>query len=117
MRITDAILTIVVLMFGWSVMRAHRDPAFNFSMFDLIMENGRVSKVAVAFMASLAVTSWIVLRMTVDGKMDAGIFGAYGAMWVVPIVAKMLSPVPPPATTTTITATSIMATETTPTAK
>ena len=91
MKVTDAILATGILVVIWSIYRAQRDKNFQFDLFDLIMENGRVSKVAVAFMITLAVTSWIVLRMTIDGKMNELIFGAYGAMWVAPIIAKLFS--------------------------
>ena len=92
MKVTDAILATGILVVIWSFYRAQRNPNFAFDLFDLIMENGRVSKVAVAFMITLAVTSWIVLRMTIDGKMTELIFGAYGAMWVAPLCAKLFAP-------------------------
>ena len=91
MRVTDGILIIGILIFAWAFYRAQHNPNFDFDLFDLIMENGRVSKVAVAFMVTLAVTSWILLRLTLDGKLTEAYFGAYGAFWIAPIIARLFS--------------------------
>ena len=89
MRYTDGVVLVGILLIGWSFYRAHRNPGFEFSLFDLIMENERVSKRAFAFMVALCITSWIVIRLTLDGKMSDGYFIAYGGMWVAPIVAGL----------------------------
>ena len=62
-----------------------------FDLFDLITENGRVSKLAFAFMLTLGVTSWIMIRLTLDGKMTEGYLGGYGALWIAPIIAKLFN--------------------------
>ena len=99
MRATDAALLIVALCIAWSFYRAHKmdKGAFaNFNLLDLILEHGRVSRLACVFMGSFMVSSWIMVRMTIDGKMNELIFAGYGAMWVSPIVAKLFSPAPLP---------------------
>lgn len=73
-----------------SFWRAHRDPRFHFNAFDLIMENGRVSKIAVAFMGVLMVTTWIMVDLQVNGKLTEGYFTIYGTMWVSPLIAKVV---------------------------
>lgn len=108
MRATDASLLIVVLVIAWSMYRAHRsgDAGFaNFNLIDIIVENGRVSKLACVFIGSFAVSSWVVIRLTLDGKMTELLFAAYGAMWVTPITAKLFSPAPPSSTSTQTTST------------
>lgn len=102
MRATDGGLLILAMMVAWSFYRAHRNPQFTFNVFDLIMENGRVSRIACAFMATLLVTSWVIVRLTVEGKLTEGLFTAYVAAWVMPIIAKMFGqPMPVPSTTVT----------------
>lgn len=91
MRATDGALLIVSAVIVWSFYRAHRNPDFTFNAFDLLMEGGRVSRIACAFMATLVVTSWVIVRLTVEGKLTEGIFAAYVAAWVAPIVAKLFS--------------------------
>ncbi len=94
MRATDAALLIISLVVAWSIYRAHRNPAYDFSFFDLVMENGKLSRLACVFVGSFGVSSWIVIRATMDGKMTELLFAAYGAMWVAPITAKLFAPAP-----------------------
>ena len=99
MRAADASLLIVALVVGWSLYRAHRNPEYSFNLFDLVMDNGRLSRLACVFMGSFVVTSWVVIRVAFDGKMTETLFAAYGAMWVAPIIAKLFAgqsiPTPP----------------------
>lgn len=83
-------LAVMVIGIGLSFWRAQRDPSFNFDAFDLIMEGGRVSKIAVAFMLVLAVTTWVIIDMQIKGTLTEGMFGLYGGMWVLPLVAKVV---------------------------
>ena len=90
MNISDAVLAIFMLLVTWSFYLAQKDPNNVFNLFDLVMENGRLSRIACAFMVTLVATTWIVIRLTFDGKMTEGYFIGYGGMWVAPIIAKML---------------------------
>jgi len=114
LRATDAALLIVALVIAWSLYRAHKgnDAYFaNFNLVDLLLENGRVSKLACVFMGSFAVSSWIMVRMTFDGKMTEGLFMAYGGVWVAPVIAKLFTP---PTQTATATSTTSVSTTVTP---
>lgn len=73
-----------------SMWRAHRDALVEFNAFDLLMENGRVSKIAVAYMLVLGVTTWTIVLLTIRDKLTEGYFLAYGGMWVGPLVAKVV---------------------------
>ena len=103
MRATDGALLIIALVIAWSVYRAHRNQENTFDVFDLLMENGRLSRIACAFMVTLIATTWIMVRLTFDGKMTEGYFIGYGGMWVAPIIAKMFGTPATPSTTTTTT--------------
>ncbi len=94
MRATDASLLIITLVVAWSLYRAHRNPAYEFNFFDLLMENGKLSRIACVFIGSFAVSSWIMIRTTMDGKMTEGLFTAFGVIWVAPICAKLFAPAP-----------------------
>ena len=93
MRAIDGALMIVSLAIAWSLYRANRDEN-NFNLMDILMEGGRVSRLACVFMGSFVVSSWIMVRMTSEGKMTEGLFMAYGTVWVAPIIAKLFSPAP-----------------------
>lgn len=84
------ILALGAALIALSIWRAHRASGVIFNAFDLIMENGKVSKIALAFMLVLAVTTWIVVDLTIKGKLTEGIFTMYGTFWVVPLVAKVV---------------------------
>ena len=69
------------------------------NVFDIIMENGKVSKLACIAMGAFFVLCWIMIRLTLDGKMTEGYVGMFGGLCFTPIVAKLFSPAPlnPPA--------------------
>ena len=92
-RLYDAAFAIVMMLLVWSFYRAQRDPANNFNLFDLIMENGRVSRIGFAFLVALLVTSWVLIRMAQNEQRSLDVvFAAYLTAWVAPIVAKLFSP-------------------------
>lgn len=95
MNITDIYMYIVLASFAAlvaiSLWRLQRRPGNDFDMLDLLMENGRVSRLACAFALALAVTSWIMIKLTVDSKMTEGYLGIYGSMWVAPILTRMFA--------------------------
>lgn len=100
-----AILTILV-----SFWRAQKHPELAFDAFDLIMENGRVSKIAIAFMIVLIVTTWVIVDLQLKGNLTEGYFVAYGGMWVAPLVAKVVfnkTEIPSNTTITSMTETKI----------
>lgn len=77
----------LVLISCW---HAHRSALEQFNAFDLIMENGKVSKIALAFMVAFGVTTWAFAYLTLQDKMTEGMFLAYGGMWVAPLVVKVV---------------------------
>lgn len=95
MKTTDivlyALLAMIVSGISVSFWRYQKDPANRFNFLDLLMENGRLSRIALAFDAVLVVTSWIVLKLVVDGKMTEGYLAIYGGFWIAPVLAKMFA--------------------------
>lgn len=100
MQIILALAAVLVVLSFW---RAHHKKDVDFNVFDLIMENGRVSKIALAFMIVLAVTTWVVVDLQIKGHLTEGYFTTYGAMWVIPLVAKVVFNKSEMPTVTTIT--------------
>lgn len=87
-----------------SIWNAQRNK-IHFDLFDLVMENGKVSKTAVAFMLVLAVTTWVVVVLVYKDKMTEGYLGLYGAMWVTPLVARVVFSKPDAPSVSTFTTT------------
>ncbi|MES2349138.1 MAG: hypothetical protein V4641_16375 [Pseudomonadota bacterium] len=98
----STVLGVVIL---W---RRQRDAMVAFNLFDLIMEGGKVSKIAFSYMVVLAVTTWIVIYLTIRDKMTEGIFLAYGGLWVTPLVARMVSNKSDPPTNTSTTTSTVV---------
>lgn len=109
--IMPAVLAILVLGVIWSIYRLHRDPKVNFNLLDLLIENGRVSKIACIVMGAFAVTTWGFVLDCLNRKgLDAVILAAYGGLWVSPLLLKLYNagqadPAPVTVTTTTAAAT------------
>lgn len=90
----DWMLTILAVAAGFVIIsfwRAHKKPGFDFNVFDLIMENGKVSKFALVFMITFAVSTWLVVVRELKGTLTEGFFGIYCGIWITPIVTKLLA--------------------------
>lgn len=87
------ILVAVLLIILLTLYRFHSGPR-SFDLTDLLMENGRVSKIAVAFMLTLVVTTWMMAYMTLNKMMTEGFLIAYMSAWVAPIVARIVKGTP-----------------------
>ena len=96
MKPVDGALLIISLVVAWSLYRAHMVQDNQFNLLDLLMENGRVSKLACVFLGSFGVTSWVMVRLTLDNHMSEAYLAAYGALWIVPITAKLFAAPPQP---------------------
>lgn len=88
-HLPDAVAVIVILTVLVSFWRLHRDPDSTFNVFDLVMEGGRLSRIACVFIAAFFVASWIMVRLTLDGKMTDAYLLWYGGAFVAPVVAKL----------------------------
>ncbi|MBV8061445.1 MAG: hypothetical protein JO253_08000 [Alphaproteobacteria bacterium] len=74
----------------YSLWRAHVSAQIQFNALDLLMENGRVSRIAVAFMLVLLVSTWVIINLTVRDKITEGYYLAYMGAWVTPLVTKVV---------------------------
>lgn len=85
-----AVLGAAAALVMFTMWRAHRNTMSQFNAFDLIMENGRVSKIAFSYMLVLGVSTWVIVLMSWRDKLTDGMFGLYLAAWVAPLVAKLV---------------------------
>lgn len=101
MTILEGLAWIVGLLIVWSIYRAQRSEEFHeFNLFDLVMENGRLSKIAVITIGSWLAMTYAFLGMYWQGKMTEAVLLAYGGLCFGPMVAKMFAAPAPPSTTT-----------------
>lgn len=93
MSVSGALGLVFILLVAWSLYRAHRDPALqHFNIFDLLMENGRVSRLAFVFMGSWAAMTWTFLKLAVEGRLTEGYFTAFAVSCYAPLVVRMFAP-------------------------
>ena len=78
---------LLIILTFW---RAHRNAMLQFNAFDLVMENGRVSKIAFSYMLVLLVSTWVIVLMAWRDKLTDAMFGLWLAAWVGPLVAKIV---------------------------
>jgi hypothetical protein len=107
MQIVLALAFVMVIISFW---HAHRRHDVSFNALDLVMVNGQVDKIALAFMVVLGVTTWIVIDLQLKGKLTEGYFTTYGGMWVIPLVAKVVfnkAEIPTSTSVTSMTSTTV----------
>lgn len=56
----------------------------------LLGDDGKISRVALAFWICCLVSNWLMVYLTMRDKMTEGYFGLYLAAWVGPIIAKLI---------------------------
>lgn len=99
-HIMFAILGIAFLSIMWSLERKNRDNRSRFSFDELLTEDGKTSKAACVMFGSFAVTTWLLVFLTVNNKITETYFTAYLGFWVAPAVARIIKgpdkPLPPP---------------------
>lgn len=86
----DWIALVLALLIAYSFYRAHQNQSMKeFNIFDLIMENGRVSRLACIFIATWVVFTWAVVKAVLKNNYEQ--LPLYGTIWAIPIVAKMFT--------------------------
>lgn len=84
------VLCAISIVIAYSIWRAHKRADVVFDFFDLIMVNGKVDKIAVAFMLVLGVSTWVIIDQQIKGVLTEGQFGLWLGAWVSPLVAKVV---------------------------
>lgn len=104
-----AILAIAVLLVFWGLERRNRNAGSAINLDDLLIgDDGKISKAAAVMMGSFALTTWVMIYLTLESKLTEGYFAAYLAGWVAPAVTKLIVNAPPATTQqTTITQTTV----------
>ena len=85
-----ALVVVLAALLIWRTLRTlhTQDNAYNLQ--DLLMENGKASRLAHVMMGSFAATTWFFIYYALAGKMTEGYFGLYAAAWITPIVARFI---------------------------
>lgn len=84
------ILALVVLLIAWAIERRSRSDKSLISLDDLLIgDDGKMSKPAAVMFGSFALTTWVIVYLTINDKLTETFFGAYLAAWVAPAVVRI----------------------------
>lgn len=87
MVIVLALAVAAIIVLFWRAQRSSDNP---FDVMDLVMEDGKASRTAVAFLLAFGGTSWVIVDQEIKGILTPEIFGAYLLAWVGPLTAKVI---------------------------
>lgn len=95
-----AVLVIVVLAILWSLERRSRNRDSKIALDDLLIgDDGKISKAATVMFGAFFMTTWVIVYLTINGKLTEGYFTAYILAWVAPAVTKLIKGPEPTSTT------------------
>ena len=98
---TDLKLDIIGLIFAgvgiflsYIVYRWNRDPDNPFELKDLVMENGKASRLGVTWLGSFLVMSFGFIHMIIHNTLTDTYAATYAGVWAIPIVSRMFTQKP-----------------------
>ena len=86
----------VTVFLAFILWRWHKNPTNPVDLTDLLMENGRLSRLGVTWMGSFLVMTFGFVYLILKGTITDTYAALYSATWAAPIVAKLWTPKEPP---------------------
>lgn len=84
-------LVVVVLLIARALLRSNRSDASQINLEDLLIgDDGKTSKAAAVMFGAFALSTWIMVKLTIAGGLTEGYFMAYLGAWVTPTVARVI---------------------------
>lgn len=84
-------LVVVVLLIARALLRSNRSDASQINLEDLLIgDDGKTSKAAAVMFGAFGLSTWILVNLTVTGRLTEGYFTAYLGAWVAPTVARLI---------------------------
>lgn len=90
------IFLLVAVLLSLILWRWNRDPENDFELKDLLMENGKASKLACTWAGAFVTMTFAFIHLVLHDKLTDTYAGLYAATWCVPIITKMFAPPKPP---------------------
>lgn len=95
------VLAVLVVLLAVALINRHRNASSPLNLEDLLLgDDGRLSKAAAVLLGSFAMTTWVIVYLTVNDKLTEGYFIAYLGVWVAPTVTRLIGARPPTELTT-----------------
>ena len=84
-------LLIIVSVVGRSLWARNKDEKSKINFDDLLLgDDDKLSKAACVMLGAFVLTSWMMVQLTMTGKLTEGFLGIYVAAWITPAVAKLM---------------------------
>lgn len=84
-------LALALLLVARSLISRDRSTTSRLSLEDMLLdERGQMSSLRVVMLGAFALTSWVMVYLTLTGKITETYFAAYGSFWIIPIVTRVI---------------------------
>lgn len=88
--VTTFLLAVFIYMVGFSLWKSHRSSDIRFNLLDLLMKDGRVSKVSVIVMTAFTLHSWAIVTWILNKTVSDQAMLTYAGIWVTPLLARLV---------------------------
>jgi hypothetical protein len=86
-----AALILVITAIIYVLIKRDRSIASHINLEDLLLgEDGKLSKAAAVMMGAFAMTTWLMVYLTLGNKMTEGYLAIYVGAWIAPTVARLI---------------------------
>ena len=83
-------LMVVIVSIITVLIRRDRSSVSAINLEDLLIgDDGKLSKAAAVMMGAFAMTTWLMVYMTLGGKMTEGYLAIYVGAWIAPTVTRL----------------------------
>lgn len=91
-----AVLLTTVFSIVGMLIRRDRSTVSAINLEDLLLgEDGKLSKAAAVMMGAFAMTTWLMVYLTLNAKMTEGYLAIYVGAWIAPTVTRLIMAKPP----------------------
>ena len=92
-----AFLLLLGAFIVWSLLKRDRSNSSRLNLDDLLLgDDGKISKAAAVMLGAFIATTWMMVYLTLQGKMTEGYLGIYVAAWIAPTVTRLVVVGKPP---------------------
>lgn len=84
-------LALIISTLLITLIRRDRSAASQINLEDLLLgDDGKLSKAAAVMMGAFTMTTWLMIYLTLNGKMSEGYLSIYVAAWITPTVVRLI---------------------------
>lgn len=86
------LLAAAVVYIALVLMKRSRSDSSRLDLEDLLLgDDGKMSKAAAVMMGAFAMTTWLMIFLTLNNKMTEGYLAIYVGAWIAPSVARLIT--------------------------